>query len=40
MRAHPLNTALSQRRLADPNNPAYDQSQLDGWLKLTASDVN
>jgi len=36
MGAHPLYGALSQRGLLDPK-PAYNQSRLDGWLKLTAS---
>jgi len=30
-------SALSQRGLLDPVNPAYNQSQLDGWLIFTAS---
>ena len=37
MRAHFLYSALSQRWLLDPIKPAYNQSWLDGWLKLTAS---
>jgi len=37
MGAHPLHSALSQRWLLDPVKQAYNQSQLDGWLKLTAS---
>ena len=37
MGAHPLYVALSQRGLLDPIKPAYNQSWLDGRLKLTAS---
>jgi len=33
-------SALSQRGLLDPIKPAYNQSQLDGWLKLTDSAFN
>jgi len=33
-------SALSQRALLDPNKPAYNQSRLDGQLKLTASAFN
>jgi len=40
MGAHPLYDALSQRGLLDPNKPAHNQSQPDGWLKLTASVCN
>jgi len=32
--------ALSQQGLKEPNKPAYNQSRLDGWLKLTPSDFN
>jgi len=40
MGAHPLYGALSQRGLLDPIKPAYNQSRLDGRLKLTASAFN
>ena len=33
-------SALSQRRLLDPIKPAYNQSRLDGRLRLTASAFN
>jgi len=35
--AQTTRSALSQRGLTDPIKPAYNQSQLDGQLKLTAS---
>ena len=37
---HPLYGALSQRGLLDAIKPAYNQSRLDGRLKLTASTFN
>ena len=37
MGAHPLYGALSQRGLLDPTKPAYNRSQPDGRLRLTAS---
>jgi len=40
MGAHPLYGALSHRGLLDPIKPAYNQSRLDGRLKLTASAFN
>ena len=40
MGAHPLYGALSQGGLLDPIKPAYNQSRLDGRLKLTASAFN
>ena len=38
--AQKTRSASSQRRLLEPNMPAYNPSQLDGWLKLTASAFN
>jgi len=40
MTAHPLYGALNQQGLLNPIKPAYNQSGLDGWLKLTASTFN
>jgi len=33
-------SSAGQRGLLDPIKPAYNQSQLDGWLNLTASTHN
>jgi len=38
--AQPIYGVLSQRGLLDPTNPTYNQSRLDGQLKLTASTFN
>ena len=38
--AQKTRSASSQRRLLEPSKPPYNQSQLDGWLKLTASAFN
>ena len=38
--AQKTRSASSQRRLLEPSMPPYNQSQLDGWLKLTASAFN
>ena len=33
-------SAFSQRGLLDPIKPAYNQSRVNGWLRLTASASN